>query len=219
MRLVIRDLGVTDYQPVFDAMRRFTDARTAHTTDELWITQHNPVFTLGQAAAEEHLLNPGEIPVVKADRGGQVTYHGPGQLVAYVLFDINRNKHSVHECVRKLEQSMIDALSAFGIAADRLSGAPGVYCQGKKIGALGLKVRKGCTYHGLALNVDMNLEPFERINPCGLIGMQVTQMVDFVAGATLLDVQRSMEATLVENYGYDATTVCRTTDSWDSAST
>lgn len=218
MTFVIRDIGLTDYEQVFESMRRFTDVRSGDTPDELWLTQHHPVFTLGQAASERHILKPLSIPLVKTDRGGEVTFHAPGQLVAYLLVDIRRNKHSVHEFVRKLEQSMIDCLESFSIEAKRLRGSPGVYYQGCKIGALGLRVRKGCTYHGLALNVDMDLEPFTRIDPCGLVGMKVTQIVDHNEDARTGLVQSRLVRSIVENYGYESTTLIHRMDSWDSCS-
>lgn len=218
MTFVIRDIGLTDYEQVFESMRRFTDVRSSDTPDELWLTQHHPVFTLGQAASDHHILKPLSIPLIKTDRGGEVTFHAPGQLVAYLLVDIRRNKHSVHEFVRKLEQSMIDCLESFSIAAQRLQGSPGVYYQGCKIGALGLRVRKGCTYHGLALNVDMDLEPFTRIDPCGLVGMKVTQVVDHFADANIGLVQSRLKRSVVKNYGYESTKLIHKTDSWDSCS-
>ena len=200
-------------------MRRFTDTRTNDTADEVWFTQHRPVFTLGQAASEQHILQPLSIPLVKTDRGGEITYHGPGQLVAYLLVDIQRNKHSVHEFVRKLESSMLECLELFGIEAVRLPGSPGVYFRDCKIGALGLRIRKGCTYHGLALNVDMDLEPFSKINPCGLVGMSVTQLADHCADANIGLVQTRLVHSIVKNFGYQSTSLIHKTGSWDSCST
>ncbi|WP_413229034.1 lipoyl(octanoyl) transferase LipB [Arsukibacterium sp.] len=160
-------------------MQRFTDQRDENTPDELWMLEHPAVFTQGQAGKAEHLLLPGDIPVVKVDRGGQVTYHGPGQLVVYVLLDIKRRKLGVRELVSMLEQALVELLAQFGATANARPDAPGVYIDGKKIASLGLRVRKGCTFHGLALNVDMDLSPFHRINPCGYAGMQMIQSKDY----------------------------------------
>ncbi|MDH5824700.1 lipoyl(octanoyl) transferase LipB [Luteimonas sp. RD2P54] len=175
---LVRDLGRRPYEPVWRAMQRFTDARDADTTDELWLVEHEPVFTLGQAGRPEHVLLPGTIPVLHVDRGGQVTYHGPGQIVAYPLLDLRRLKLGVREYVDRIEQAVIDTLDEWNIAAERRSGAPGVYVAGAKVAALGIRVRRGCTFHGLAFNVAMDLEPFRRINPCGYEGLQVTAVAD-----------------------------------------
>jgi len=172
------DLGRTRYDVVFRDMRSFTDERQPDTEDQIWLTEHEPVFTQGQAGKPEHLLAPGDIPVVQSDRGGQVTYHGPGQIVAYLLFDLRRMGLSVRGLVSGIENAMIRTLAASGIDAAARTDAPGVYVQGAKIGSLGLRVRRGCSYHGLALNVDMDLEPFSRINPCGLTDTTVTQIRD-----------------------------------------
>jgi len=166
-------------------MRAFTDARTACTDDQLWLLEHPSVFTLGQAGRSEHVLDPGQIPVVHCDRGGQVTYHGPGQLVAYVLLDLRRAGLGVKGLVRRMEESVIDLLACQGIEATIRPGAPGVYVEGAKIASLGLRVRGGCTYHGLALNVAMDLRPFQCINPCGYPGLTVTQISDWVPGASV----------------------------------
>ena len=181
----IKDLGVTDYADVFQAMQDFTEQRDQDTTDEIWLTEHNPVFTQGQAGKAEHVLAPGAIPVIQTDRGGQVTYHGPGQITAYLLFDIRRRRLGVRDLVTGIEMSMVDTLKRYQVDAKPRADAPGVYVDGNKIGSLGLRVRRGCSYHGLSLNVDMDLEPFSRINPCGLTGVAVTQLsalaaVDFV---------------------------------------
>lgn len=173
----VRELGRQPYEPVWRAMQRFTDARGPDTDDELWLVEHDPVFTLGQAGKPEHLLAPGDIPVVQVDRGGQVTYHGPGQIVAYPLVDLRRLGLGVRELVCRIEQAVIDALAGQGIAAARKDGAPGLYVDGAKIMALGLRVRRGCSFHGLALNVAMDLEPFQRINPCGFHGLEVTSVL------------------------------------------
>ncbi len=175
---LVRDLGRVAYEPVWRAMQGFTNARTADTPDELWLVEHDPVFTLGQAGKPEHVLMPGDIPVLKVDRGGQVTYHGPGQIVAYPLLDLKRLKLGVRDYVCKIEQALIDTLEHWNIHAERRDGAPGVYVNGAKIAALGIRVRRGCAFHGLAFNVAMDLSPFHRINPCGYAGLQVTSMLD-----------------------------------------
>ncbi|MEM7098470.1 MAG: lipoyl(octanoyl) transferase LipB [Pseudomonadota bacterium] len=177
--VVIKDLGVTDYQPVFESMQAFTESRDQDTLDEVWLTEHRPVFTQGQAGKAEHVLAPGDIPVVQTDRGGQVTYHGPGQITAYLLFDLRRRKLGVRDLVTGIEQSMVATTARYGIDAQPRADAPGVYVAGDKIGSLGLRVRRGCSYHGLSLNVQMELEPFSRINPCGLMGVAVTHMAEF----------------------------------------
>ena len=161
-------------------MKEFTDARGRDTADELWFLQHPPVYTLGKNAKAEHILNAGEIPVVNADRGGQVTYHGPGQIVVYTLLDLNRLGLGVRQLVTLIEQSIIDCLAGYGVVANSRREAPGVYVNNAKIAALGLRVRKGCSFHGLALNVDMDLEPFTRINPCGYQGLEVTRLSELV---------------------------------------
>lgn len=178
-QLVVRRLGLVDYEPTWAAMRTFTDARDASTPDELWLLQHPPVFTLGQAGKPEHLLRETGIPLVKIDRGGQITYHGPGQIVVYLLVDLHRRRLKVREMVTLMEQALIDCLAGYGLGAERKEGAPGVYIDGAKIAALGLRVRNGCSYHGLALNVDADLTPFSAINPCGYEGLQTIRMKDF----------------------------------------
>ena len=177
----IRSLGLTEYSETFEEMKTFTKSRTPDTIDEIWVTEHQPVFTQGVAGKEEHILVPGEIPIVLSDRGGQVTYHGPGQVMAYLLFDLRRKRVLVRELVFKIEQAIICALREVAIDGERLAGAPGVYVDSKKIASLGLRVSRGCSYHGLSLNVDMDLEPFERINPCGLKNIGVTQVSDLVS--------------------------------------
>ena len=174
--LVMRELGLVEYQPTLDAMRAFTDARDADTPDELWLLQHPRVFTQGQAGKAEHVLSPGDIPVIQVDRGGQVTYHGPGQWVIYLLVDIRRSHLGVRDLVTLIEQAIVQLLAEYQIDAEPRADAPGVYVAGDKIAALGLRVRRGCSYHGLSLNVDMDLQPFQRINPCGYQGLQVTSM-------------------------------------------
>ena len=167
-------------------MQRFTDARTDATVDELWLVEHDPVFTLGQAGKDEHVLAPGDIPVVPTDRGGQVTYHGPGQIVVYPLLDLKRLKIGVRDYVHRIEQALIDTMADWNIHAERRDGAPGVYVADAKVAALGIRVRRGCTFHGLAFNIGMDLEPFHRINPCGYQGLQVTSMRD-LGGPSSMD--------------------------------
>ena len=178
MNPVVRRLGRVDYEPTWRAMQDFTASRTPETPDELWIVEHPPVYTLGQAGKPEHILEDVGIPIVKIDRGGQVTYHGPGQVVIYLLLDLQRLKIKVRELVTAIEQAVIDFLAAHGVAAERRAGAPGVYVGDAKIAALGLKIKNGCSYHGLSLNVDMDLSPFAAINPCGYAGLKVIQTKD-----------------------------------------
>jgi len=174
----VRHLGRLEYEPTWRAMQEFTARRDTDTPDELWLLEHPPVYTLGQAGRREHLLAATDIPLVPIDRGGQITYHGPGQVVVYVLVDLRRRGYGVRELVTRMEQAVIEVLAAHAVVAQRLAGAPGVYVDGAKIAALGLRVKRGCTYHGLALNVDMDLAPFAAINPCGYAGMRVTQCRD-----------------------------------------
>ena len=176
-------LGRCDYAPVFEEMKRFNDGRTADTEDELWVVEHNPVFTQGLAGKPEHLLIRDGIPVVQIDRGGQITYHGPGQLVVYTMIDFKRRKTSVRNIVSALENSIIDTLSDYGITANADPQRPGVYVQGKKIASLGLRIKNGSVYHGLALNIDMDLSPFTHINPCGYAGLEMTQIAEHVRPA------------------------------------
>ena len=171
----VRRLGRVEYEPTWRAMQEFTAGRTPETPDELWIVEHPPVFTLGQAGKPEHVLEDVGIPIVKIDRGGQVTYHGPGQVVIYLLLDLSRLKIKVRELVTAIEQGVIDFLAAHGVQAERRAGAPGVYVGEAKVAALGLKIKNSCSYHGLSLNVDMDLSPFAAINPCGYAGLKVTQ--------------------------------------------
>lgn len=173
---VLRELGLVDYEPTFERMRRFSATRAAGTRDELWSLQHRPVFTQGRAGRAQHVLDPGDIAVVQTDRGGQVTYHGPGQSVVYLLVDLGRRRLGVRDLVDLMEAAVIELLGDYGIEGHGRAGAPGVYVAGEKIAALGLRVHRGCSYHGLALNVDMDLEPFARINPCGYAGLAVTSM-------------------------------------------
>lgn len=205
--MLVRRLGRQPYEPVWQAMRAFTDAREADTPDELWLLEHDPVFTLGQAGKLEHVLAPGDIPVISVDRGGQVTYHGPGQIVAYPLLDLRRLGIGVRELVRRIEQSIIDTLAHWNIEAGRRAGAPGVYVGDAKIAALGLRVRRGCTFHGLAFNIAMDLEPFRRINPCGFEGLQVTQMIDLGGASRLADVEDVLIQELCRQFGLVPQTV------------
>ena len=200
----LRQLGRVDYQTTWRAMQDFTAARDADTADEIWLLEHPPVFTLGLNGKPEHLLNPDSIPVIKIDRGGQVTYHGPGQLVVYVLLDIARRSLGVQQLVQRMEQAVIDLLAEQQVDAVSRRDAPGVYVGERKIAALGLRVKHGRTYHGLALNVDMDLEPFNRINPCGYPGMQVTQLRDLGISLDMDAVSERLLSHLTRLLGYTA---------------
>jgi lipoyl(octanoyl) transferase len=180
---VIRHLGQLDYRSTWERMQQFTAARTGESADELWFLEHPPVFTLGMAGRREHLLAAGEIPVVMSDRGGQVTYHGPGQLVVYTLLDLRRAGLAVRGLVTALEQSVIQYAATLGVTASARREAPGVYVAGRKLASVGIRIRRGCSYHGLALNVNMDLEPFQRINPCGYAGLAMVQLSDIAAVA------------------------------------
>ncbi|HHT1873931.1 TPA: lipoyl(octanoyl) transferase LipB [Enterobacter hormaechei] len=183
-KILVRHLGLQPYEPVSQAMHEFTDMRDDTTPDEIWLVEHLPVFTQGQAGKAEHLLMTGDIPVIQSDRGGQVTYHGPGQQVMYVLVNLKRRKLGVRELVTLLEQTVVNTLAEYGIDAHPRADAPGVYVGEMKICSLGLRIRKGCSFHGLALNINMDLTPFQRINPCGYAGMEMTQMRQWVDTAT-----------------------------------
>ncbi|MEL4014062.1 lipoyl(octanoyl) transferase LipB [Dryocola clanedunensis] len=187
--ILIRQLGRQPYEPVSQAMHDFTDTRDETTADELWLVEHDPVFTQGQAGKAEHVLVPGDIPVIQSDRGGQVTYHGPGQQVMYVLLNLRRRKLGVRDLVTVLEQTVVNTLAELGIEAYPRADAPGVYVDGRKICSLGLRIRKGCSFHGLALNVDMDLSPFLRINPCGYAGLEMTQVKTLREEISLKDIQ------------------------------
>jgi lipoyl(octanoyl) transferase len=199
--LRVRRLGLREYEPVWRSMQAFTDDRDERTTDELWLVQHPPVFTQGQAGKAEHVLAPGDIPVVQVDRGGQVTYHGPGQIVAYPLVDLRRKGLGVRELVNRIEQAIIRVLAEHGVTGERVCGAPGIYVDGRKIASLGLRIRRGCSFHGLAFNVDMDLEPFNRINPCGFQGLQVVQLSDF-ASVQIDPIQEELVRSLAGQLGY-----------------
>ncbi|MEE4217667.1 MAG: lipoyl(octanoyl) transferase LipB [Xanthomonadales bacterium] len=200
-RLGVRHLGLADYEPVWRAMQDFTDSRGADTDDELWLVEHPPVFTQGQAGKAEHVLAPGDIPVIQVDRGGQVTYHGPGQIVAYPLVDLKRIGVGVRDFVNRIEEAIIRVLAVYGVAGERLEGAPGIYVKGDKIASLGLRVRRGCTFHGLAFNIDMDLEPFQRINPCGYQGLRVVRLADF-AELEFAEVEGHLVEEFVKQLGY-----------------
>ncbi len=207
MSLIVKHLGVCDYAETYARMREFTAARGPDAADELWFLEHAPVFTQGQAGKAEHVLAPGSIPIVQSNRGGQVTYHGPGQAVVYVLLDLQRLGYGVRDLVRRLEQAMVDTLAGYGIPAQGRPDAPGVYVRRqwpdgslemRKIGSLGLRVSRGCSYHGIALNVSMDLEPFSRINPCGMAGMRMTQLAELGGPAALSEVIPGLEAALLK---------------------
>ena len=195
--LHIRALGMVDYEPTWRAMQQFTNERSADTVDEIWLLQHPPTYTQGQAGKPEHLLNPTSIPVVKIDRGGQITYHGPGQIVIYLLLDLRRWKINVRDLVRLIEQAVIALLAEHGVQAQGRTDAPGVYVNGAKIAALGLKIKNGCCYHGLSFNVDMDLTPFDNINPCGYQGLRVTQCLELGIAPEFEELQAVLTQNLV----------------------
>jgi lipoyl(octanoyl) transferase len=201
--LHVRRLGRANYEPVWRAMQAFTDARDETTADELWVVEHSPVFTQGQAGKAEHILDAGDIPVIQVDRGGQVTYHGPGQIVVYPLVDIKRLGLGVKALVAGIEQAIIDVLAGYGIEAGRLENAPGVYVDGVKIASLGLRIRRGRSFHGLAFNIDMDLEPFTRINPCGFQNLQVTSLSALVGDVNIDEVESLLLTRLATALGYN----------------
>ncbi|MBP8189505.1 MAG: lipoyl(octanoyl) transferase LipB [Aeromonas sp.] len=210
-QLLVRHLGRRPYQPVWDAMKAFTDSRTSETPDEFWVVEHDPVYTQGQAGKAEHLLAPGDIPVVQSDRGGQVTYHGPGQLVLYVLVDVRRSKLSVRELVTCLETAIIKTLARSDIQAYAKADAPGVYVKNDlgieaKLASLGLRIRKGCSFHGLALNINMDMTPFLRINPCGYAGMAMTQTSALGGPQSVAEAQSILVMELASLIGYETIT-------------
>jgi len=196
---VVRFLGEVDYETSWQKMQDFTDLRDVDSPDELWFLQHPSVYTLGKNAKAEHVLNPAEIPVINTDRGGQVTYHGPGQIIVYTLLDLSRLSMGIRQLVTILEQSVIELLADYGVESCARADAPGVYVNNAKIAALGLRVRKGRSFHGLALNVDMNLEPFNRINPCGYAGLEITQLKNFVADVDVGEVSEKLQRLLLKN--------------------
>ena len=216
-RVVVRRLGVLDYEPSWHAMQEMTQRRDGSTPDELWFLQHPRVFTQGQAGKAEHVLAPGDIPVVKVDRGGQVTYHGPGQLVGYLMLDLSRRHIGPRALVQLMEDALVDTLAHWGIEATPRRDAPGVYVGDRKIASLGLRIRRGCSFHGLALNVDMDMEPFRRINPCGYAGMEMTQVVDWAPKATFEAVRDRLSESLVEKLAYsDISSTQETPDLYQS---
>ncbi len=196
-RRIRRRLGLVPYEPTWRAMQRFTDARDAATADEIWFLEHPPVFTLGMSGRREHVLAPGDIPVIQTDRGGQVTYHGPGQLVVYPLIDLRRSALGVRDLVCALERAVIGYTEELGIEARARRDAPGVYVHGRKLASVGLRIRRGASYHGIAINVRMDLEPFGRINPCGYAGLQMTQLAELAPGVTLDAVMSGLEPWLL----------------------
>ncbi len=204
-------LGLRDYTSVWSAMRSFTDTRTLETGNQIWFLEHHPVFTQGQAGKPEHVLQPGDIPIVASDRGGQVTYHGPGQLVVYPLLRLNDLRYGkgmgIRSLVSALEDAMIRCLSSYGITSSSIPDAPGVYVDGRKIGSIGLRVRKQACYHGISLNVAMDLEPFGRINPCGYKGLQVTQLSELHKPTELISVATTLHAAMGDCLGMDITTL------------
>jgi lipoyl(octanoyl) transferase len=202
----LRWLGRVEYEPTWRAMQAYTDERDESSPDEVWFLEHPRVFTMGMNAREEHLLAPGDIPVVQIDRGGQVTYHGPGQLVVYPLLDIGRLGLGVRALVQGIESAVTDTLAAWGIAAVARRDAPGVYIDGRKIASVGLRIRRGCSYHGLALNVAMDLEPFRRINPCGYAGLEMTQLTELGGPADTRSVAEALAPRLIHHLGIDPAT-------------
>jgi lipoyl(octanoyl) transferase len=199
--ITIRDLGQQPYLSVWEKMKQFTTERSDKTPDEVWILQHPAVYTQGQAGKSEHILNPGNIPVVQTDRGGQITFHGPGQLIAYVLLDIQRRQLGIRTLVCQLETVLIQVLKTFGLSASTCTGAPGVYVNEKKIASIGLRVKKGCTYHGIALNVAMDMRPFSGINPCGHATLLMTQLQDYIPNIILSDVQKQFSHAFLTQFG------------------
>ncbi|MFT5706325.1 MAG: lipoyl(octanoyl) transferase [Oceanospirillaceae bacterium] len=208
-KLIVRYLGLQPYEPIWHKMQQLTDARDSSTSDEVWLLEHQPVFTQGQAGKAEHVLNPGDIPVVQVDRGGQVTYHGPGQLIVYLMLDLRRNKLGVRDAVTLMENAIISVLAEQGVTAFAKSDAPGVYVGDTKIASLGLRVRKGCTFHGLALNLDVNKEPFLRINPCGYAGMKMSNLADYVANLDKQQVAIALADFIAVQIGYGDVTCAK----------
>lgn len=205
-QLIVKHYGTTQYENTWRAMQNFTEQRTPETIDEFWLVEHWPVFTQGQAGKAEHVLNPGNIPIVQSDRGGQVTYHGPGQIVLYILIDIQRKTLAIRTLIRTLEQTIVDLLAQYGIPAATRCQAPGVYVNDAKIASLGLRIRRGYSYHGLSLNVTMDLEPFSRINPCGYRDLAVTQLSAFQPAVSLAMVTGDLVEHLARSLGYTTIT-------------
>lgn len=201
-QVLVRQLAIEPYTPTWEKMQAFTDTRDENARDEIWLLQHEPVFTQGQAGKAEHLLATGDIPVVQVDRGGQVTYHGPGQLIVYLMINLRRRKLGVREMVDIMERTLVDLLADYGIDAYAKPDAPGVYVENAKIASLGLRVRRGCSFHGLALNLDMDMEPFLRINPCGYAGMPMTQLSELTEMPELKDLMQKLVDHLVGKIGY-----------------
>jgi len=199
----LKYLGLVDYEPTWRRMQAITDVRDENTADEIWFLQHPPVFTLGMNASTEHLLAPGDIPVIPIDRGGQVTYHGPGQLVVYPLIDLRRAGLGVRDMVTALERSVCELAAEYGIPAYPRADAPGVYVNGAKLASIGLRVRRGCSYHGLAFNLDMDLEPFSRINPCGYQDLKITQLSELGGPSDAASVARELAPRLLHHLGFD----------------
>lgn len=199
--MFVRSRGLQPYLSTYEEMKTFTIQREEHTPDEVWLLEHPPVYTQGQAGKPEHILNPKNIPVIQSDRGGQVTFHGPGQLVVYVLFDLKRRHLGIKTLVCQLEQLIVSLLTYFGVKAQTRCGAPGVYIGDEKIASIGLRVKNSCTYHGLALNVDMDLTPFKGINPCGYQRLEMTQLKNYVNNITMADVQARMIDSLIQQFG------------------
>jgi len=199
---IVRHLGLVDYEPTWRQMQQFTDTRTAETPDEIWFLEHPPVFTLGMNASRDHVLTPGDIPVVQIDRGGQVTYHGPGQLVVYPLVDLRRAGLGVRDLVTALERSIIELVAEFGVIAEARRDAPGVYVAGRKLASVGIRIRRHSSYHGLALNVQLDLGPFQRINPCGYQGLEMTQLGELGGPKTVEDAAAALEGHLVRALGF-----------------
>ncbi len=195
-------LGLVEYEPTWRAMQRFTEERTEETPDEIWFLEHPPVFTLGMNSKREHVLAPGDIPVIQIDRGGQVTYHGPGQLVVYPLIDLRRAKLGVRDLVTALERAVIDYVAAFDVTAECRQNAPGVYVEGRKLASVGIRVRRNGSYHGLAMNVSNDLEPFSRINPCGYAGLQMTRLVDLGGPASVAEAAAGLQPHLLRRLGF-----------------
>ncbi len=201
--IVVRSLGLHDYEPLWREMQQFTETRSSLTPDEIWFTEHPPVFTLGLNASREHLMTPGDIPVIQVDRGGQVTYHGPGQLMIYPLIDLKRAGLGVRDLVTGLEQTVVDLLADFDIEAASRKDAPGVYVEGRKVASVGLRVRRGGSYHGMALNIDVDLEPFSRINPCGFSNLEVTDLAALGISESRTEIQKRVQAHLLRHLRMD----------------